>query len=710
MLNFKLYSLVFFIFLKLGSFASGGSDSLYKLLKSKLNDTTLIDIYNELCWPVYSFSNTDSALKYGDKAIRLSTKINDQKRLAIACRRMGIAYINRADHQQALFYQNKSYDICKSIGYKKGMASALNNISVIYLNISDLKKAIDYSLRSQKLQEEIKDSTILFESYYNTGLLFKGINDYEKALIYYRKAFKVASLEKQNAKMGFALSGIGTVVKQKQKYDSAQYFYETAFNYFEKERNIQGVTEILTNLGSLFIERKDIPVNVAAKASLKYYFKALEALEAYDNNLIKSNVLGNVADSYFRLKKYDSAEYYGKKTIELATLSNNQGELVFIYSILSATYEKIGDYKQSLYYLNKHNALKDIVYNDDKQKEILQKQLQFDFDKKLLADSLQQVEEKKISSTKIELANSKLKQEKYLVYSLIIGIVFIITFMFFLYNRFRAIKEKNFIIEEQKHQVTQQKEIIEEKQKEIVASLKYAKRIQKTLLVKDNELTQYLKEHFVLFKPKDIVSGDFYWTAKKDGLFFVACCDCTGHGVPGAFMSLLSIGFLTEAINEKNILEPNKIFDHVRKRLIESISQDGGQDGMDGILLCIDSGSGSITYAAANNAPVLVKEKSITHLPADKMPVGLGVRNENFKLYSFNKNDADTIYLYTDGYADQFGGGKGKKFKYKQLDELLLSLSSTPPDEQAQTLEQRFEEWKGNLEQVDDVCVIGIKL
>ncbi|MCE3229832.1 MAG: protein serine/threonine phosphatase [Bacteroidetes bacterium] len=714
--RFHLYLTVFLFFITCLSQADSLTDSLYKIIRGKIHDTIRIDVYNELCWPVYTVANPDSALKYGNLALNLATKMGDAKRMAIASRRIGIAYMNLANHQQALFYQNKSYEICKKIGWKKGMASSLNNIGVVYLNISDLKRAIDFSLRAQKLQEELKDSTILFESYYNTGLLFKDIKEYDKALQFYKKSYDVASIQKSYEKMGFALAGIGTVVKKTIGYDTALAAYEKALGYFEKENNTQGLTEVYVNMGSLSSERKDIDTVKGLTKSLYYYFKALNYNISHKNFLIRSNILGNIAFSYSRLGKYDSAIYYSKKAMELAAESNNQGELVFIYGILSTTYQKTGDYKQSLTYLHKHMSLKEILYNEEKQREIVLKQLQYDFDKKLLADSLQKIEEQKSNLTKIELANTKLKHEKILRYSLIAGIIFIVVFLFFLYNRFKATKEQNTIIEEQKRQVVAQKDIIEIKQKEIVASINYAKRIQDTLLVKDNELITHLKEHFVLFKPKDIVSGDFYWSTvvqrsnSNAQRFYLACCDCTGHGVPGAFMSLLNMGFLTEAINEKNIIEPNKVFDYVRKRLIESISGDGGQDGMDGILICVDENSDTITYAAANNSPVIIRGNEYVHLPADKMPVGLGVRKDNFKLYSFKKSEASHIFLYTDGYADQFGGPKGKKFKYRQLDELLLSIKNNSATNQQKTLDTTFEEWRGNLEQVDDVCIIGVKL
>lgn len=264
-------------------------------------------------------------------------------------------------------------------------------------------------------------------------------------------------------------------------------------------------------------------------------------------------------------------------------------------------------------------------------------------------------------------------------------------------------------------EVVQQKDIIEHKQKEILDSIQYAKRIQQTILAHDEFLKKYLPEHFVLFKPKDIVSGDFYWATKPvffpkgKEKFYLAVCDSTGHGVPGAFMSLLNIAFLNEAINEKKITEPHEVLNHVRKRLIGSVSKDGGQDGMDGILVCLDMQHSQVFYSAAHNRPVHIRKGEIIEHPADKMPIGMGVRSETFTVHTIDVEPGDALYLYTDGYADQFGGPKGKKFKYKHLNETLLANCQRPLEEQRLALDKTFEDWKGSLEQIDDVCLVGLR-
>jgi serine phosphatase RsbU (regulator of sigma subunit) len=265
-------------------------------------------------------------------------------------------------------------------------------------------------------------------------------------------------------------------------------------------------------------------------------------------------------------------------------------------------------------------------------------------------------------------------------------------------------------VEERTAEVVKQKNVIEEKQKEIVDSIMYAKRIQTTILASETFLNKNLPEHFVYFKPKDIVSGDFYWATLKDNRFYLAVCDSTGHGVPGAFMSLLNISFLNEGITQKIIEQPNEIFNHVRKRLIKNISKEGGKDGMDGILLCINSKTNQYSYAAAHNKPIVVSDGAIIEYHADKMPIGIGVREDDFTHNALPLKKGDILYLYTDGYADQFGGPKGKKFKYKQLHEVLLNNSHLPMAEQKNIISSTFDNWKGDLEQIDDVCIIGIKI
>jgi ligand-binding sensor domain-containing protein/serine phosphatase RsbU (regulator of sigma subunit) len=274
-------------------------------------------------------------------------------------------------------------------------------------------------------------------------------------------------------------------------------------------------------------------------------------------------------------------------------------------------------------------------------------------------------------------------------------------------------------VKERTFELNQEKEKVSAAHKDIRDSINYAKRIQYALLAHENLLKKNLAQHLILFKPKDVVSGDFYWATEvvrspepgvRSDIFYLAVCDSTGHGVPGAFMSLLNISFLNEAIIEKKMEKPGEVFDYVRKRLIENISAEGGQDGMDAILVCFDKKKNKITYAAAHNAPLIIRNKEIIQLETDKMPVGKGEKNELFATREIDLRPGDTLYLYTDGYADQFGGPQGKKFKETNLRKLLSTIAHLPMEEQQERLEKEFESWKGELEQVDDTLIVGLRV
>jgi serine phosphatase RsbU (regulator of sigma subunit) len=256
---------------------------------------------------------------------------------------------------------------------------------------------------------------------------------------------------------------------------------------------------------------------------------------------------------------------------------------------------------------------------------------------------------------------------------------------------------------------------IEEKNKEILDSINYAQRIQHALLASESMLKKNLPEHFVLFNPKDIVSGDFYWACEAHNKFYFVIADSTGHGVPGAFMSLLNISFLNEAINEKGIQKTNEILAHVRQRLIASLAiegvTEGGNDGMDCILMALDTKKNKLEVSCAHNPLVIIRGQELIEIAADKIPVGKSVKNEMpFTLHTIELVKNDILFAFTDGFADQFGGPKGKKLKYKQLCETLISNKDLSMQKQRENLLNLFTGWKGNLEQVDDVLIAGIKI
>ncbi len=374
-------------------------------------------------------------------------------------------------------------------------------------------------------------------------------------------------------------------------------------------------------------------------------------------------------------------------------------------------YKKTNDLKKALDSYEKYVFVYDKLNETNSKEELHKKEIEFEFNRRAVRDSIKNAQENIIKDEKIKANKAQIDKDKILKIALTVGFILVFMFGVVIFNRFRITRKQKEIIELKSKQTEEQKEIIENKNKEITDSINYAKRIQYTLLAHTDFLDAHLgaNSYFTLFHPKDIVSGDFYWACEQNNKFFLAVCDSTGHGVPGAFMSLLNIGFLSEAINEKLILQPDKILNYTREKLINSISKEEQKDGFDGVILCIDKALNKITYASANNSPIIVRAGQIIELPKDKMPVGKGEREEAFTLNEIKIETGDTLYLYTDGYADQFGGPKGKKYKYKQLNNYLLNIHQLPVNEQNSNLLSNFLNWKGDLEQVDDVCIIGIK-
>lgn len=324
-----------------------------------------------------------------------------------------------------------------------------------------------------------------------------------------------------------------------------------------------------------------------------------------------------------------------------------------------------------------------------------------------------------VQKDSVELANhqksmelSRMKEEQLkdknqkLLFGFIGATIFVIlVFVVVFYLRTR--KSRNIL--SQSNKIIENKNfLLEEKQKEITDSINYAKRIQSTLLENVKELEGFKHEYFILFMPKDIVSGDFYWMKRLGNNFFVSVCDSTGHGVPGAFMSLLNSSMMNEAVVTKNISDPGNIFDSTRSGLMATLSHENSKDGMDAILM--NFSDNTIKYAAANNKPVLVRKGELTELKCDKMPVGYSENSSPFQTLDIEAQSGDMIYLYTDGFADQFGGSKGKKFKYANLNKLLVSISEKQLSEQKQVLQNALREWMGDLEQVDDICIVGIRI
>lgn len=636
-------------------------------------DTVLLNTYNLIC-NKYENSHADSLLKYASIQLILAKKHNSVKHQIKAYTNLGIAYSRLFRFTEALPCYLMARDLIETT-HSANVSTLLGQIGYIYLRLN--RKAESYKFF--KLQEAAALKEKNYQSYLlcivNLSDYYNMLNELDSTLLVLNKGLVISRKYHFHDNEVVILDNIANAwyskameANDKTMFRKVELYADTALIHHYKDSDSSAIFYIYGLLGALNMET------------------------------------GNYAKSQNYYSQYIS---YSRRTQDIINLKIGLDEC-------SALFAKQGKFDKAYQYRLTYDSINRLYVNEETNKHVEELNTKYETEKKEKQNILLKKQN--------EFSSETIKQQHIITSFIVAGLVISLLFGIFMYRVYSQKKKAHLLITRQKEEVElkqaeieNQKQVIEEKQKEIVDSINYAKRIQYALLAHDEVLVANLKSYFIFFKPKDIVSGDFYWAAdiitpNNEALFYLACCDSTGHGVPGAFMSLLNIGFLGEAIKERKIYEPNKIFDFVRRKLVDSISSDGQQDGFDGVLLCINKTKNTITYSAANTNPLLISNGKAISLGSDKMPVGKGEKTADFSLYEIQYNEGDSIYLHTDGYSDQFGGPKGKKFKYKQLEALLLAHMNEPMAQQQLILKTTLESWQGNLEQVDDVCIIGIRI
>ena len=658
-------------------------DSLMNAYKyCKPTDTNKVELAIKLVLEYRSAGDSAHALFYAAKGMQDAANMNWQKGLAKVYSVTGITHYLYGNYPRALGYQLKSLSIHEKIHNEAGMAISYHNIGNIYLDKKDIKNALSNYYKSCDINIRLNNKSMLSNTYNNIGNTYKSIGDFSNSISYYTKSFVIR--KELNDTKGLASSYInigGLFVKLATMPDDSmkRFLGALQMDFKPQTRKV-----LLDSAYAMQEEAIKINKELNNKIALSFSYKTLGNIEEYRQR--QALAISNFKIAY-----------------NYANVANDPVLKIDISKELYQLYKAGKNYHEALLWYETYTESNEALSSEENQKEFGRQEAKFEYEKQQALDEVMRLKERSAEET------ARQKQTLMLWFTLFV-LVLVIIISVFIYQRLKISRYQNKVIEHQKKEVEEQKHLIEAKQKEIVDSINYAKKIQETLLANKEDINAFIPENFILFQPKDIVSGDFYWATQHNHRFYLAVCDSTGHGVPGAFMSLLNTGFLNEAIKEKEIEMPHEVFNYVRARLIESIGKEEQQDGMDGILLCFDKEADKVYYAAANNGPVLVRNNRFEILPKDKMPVGKGQKQNSFRLHSFTKQKGDHLYVYTDGYADQFGGPKGKKFKYKTLNELLLSVSGMPLDEQLQIIQQKFVDWKGDVEQVDDVCIIGIRI
>jgi serine phosphatase RsbU (regulator of sigma subunit) len=622
---------------------------------------------------IFTGVNADSVRKYAGIAGKIAPEKSVTKGDVFI--QFGNSFHMENKMDSALSYYNKALIYFTKIGNEKGLAKAYQSFALVKRAMSDYEGAISDSKKALGIYEKLNWDVGIVNVSNNISNCYSAMRNFRPALSYSQKAFEMSKTLNDSSKYFNMMMQLGVRYNDVKKPDSALYYLSGANAYLERNGFYGFLIVLNSNIANAYWTK-----NKNTTQTKTYLYKSLyyAGLAGASDNL--ASIYRDMAMCYIFEGRKDSAEVYFYKTIGIIDSLNTQKGL-----------------QQS----------RDL-------------QTKYETEKKEL-----QIQNQSLEIDAKEKQNAQKSQIIWLGALALIGSGF---FGIVAFINFRKTKKANLIIENQKMQVelkneevTHQKELVEEKQKEIIDSINYAKRIQQAVLTGEDVWNKVSKEHFILFKPKDIVSGDFYWAYNTpNGRSIFALADCTGHGVPGGFMSMLGNSFLNEIVVENKIFKADQILNKLRSKIIAALEQKGmteQKDGMD-ISLCVwNKLDNTLEFAGANNPLWIMRTSSasapaeIIEYKADKMPIGTYLETEvpfSGTLIQLQKDDV--IYLSTDGYADQFGGDKGKKLKYKALLDLLVRISPLDMSDQKTELNKTFGLWKSNYEQVDDVSIIGIRV
>lgn len=682
-------------------------DSILKLYHSTKNDTLRLyylrvfseGLSNEYLWTGYNHYLYKRSLERNDSLYKFYR----------ACAINNIGYESqyiKNDLEAAKKSYHESYEIFREIKNHSGLGVEINNLAYIYQHEGNIQKSVELYTEAGKLFEKQNQPLGLTSIYINLGDIYFNNDELEKAEEFFNKALTYAVKTDQKLVIANVYNQLGTTANKKKEFDKAISYYERALNIYEKDNNYNKRALVCLGLCNVYSNLKN----------WEKYEKYV--LKAYSNSLlsadlqVKAKVYDRVALLYIFKGDYKKARVFSDSSYSFAKKLSYPELIANAAQNLSDIYKHDGNYNLAYKFLNEAKTIQDSIQTDVVKKSIIKSQYQMEYDKK-------SIELKSEQDKKDVIRKAEKRQQQIILALTLIALAVIAVFAMIAYKNYRKTKKQNLIIENQRQEVvlknaevTQQKALVEEKQKEIIDSITYAKRLQEAILPPQKFIHAYLPDCFILYKPKDLVAGDFYWAEKVNDLFFIAAADSTGHGVPGAMVSVVCSNALNRSVKEFKLLEPGKILDKTRELVLETFEKSVSEvkDGMDISLLCIDLKSKVISWSGANNPLWYIQDNELIEIKADKQPVGKAEYSKPFTTHSISHKEHTTFYLFTDGLADQFGGTKGKKFKYKQLSDLLLKTSNLKQELQGSIVDKAFVDWKGELEQVDDICIIGIKI
>lgn len=610
---------------------------------------------------------------------------------------------------------NQPKDVERSL--KLTLASVINNIGYYYKNLGDIPEALNYYHQSLKLQEELKNDEGAALTLNNIGTVYDEQGKSKLALEYYEKSLKIREYIKDKYGMAMSYNNIGGLFYNEKNLDEALKYYSKSLELLEEMGDAQGQAYAMNNLGKVYRAMNSIP------KALDFLFKGLNLRKESNDKTGMANSLYNIGNLKLQQGILDGKEgalSYALQSMDVSKELGYPRNIRDAADLLSQIYEKQGKEKESLNMYKLYIRMRDSLINEDTHRATIHQQAQYKYTKQKAIDDA--AHEKQIA-----IEQQKEEKQKVVIYAITAGLILVVGFLIFAYNRLQITGKQKRIIEEQKNVVERAKQLLEEKNKETHDSITYAKRIQTAILPSGRLFKSLLPESFVLYKPKDIVAGDFYWIDQVNDTILLAAADCTGHGVPGAMVSVVCNYALNRSVREFNLTDPGQILNKTREIVISEFekSDEDVKDGMDISLCSINLKKNELKWAGANNPLWIINserhecpegtipfggELGGFEVKPNKQPIGKYTNPQPFKTHAIQLNSNDILFLFTDGYKDQFGGPSGKKFKASKLKELLCSIQNNTMDKQEELIDHAFMEWKGDFEQVDDVCLIGIKI
>lgn len=563
-------------------------------------------------------------------------------------------------------------------------ANALGNLGYYFDYIGNKEKTIKYYFDALKLYDKTDSIAGKAALLSNLGVLFTNQGDYSEGKEFLMQALALKKIADPND-LSKNYNNLGVLYFSQGDINKALYYYRLSERAANQANDPYDLATASNNIGNLYYNQKD------QKKSIPYFKKAIEQSLSVDDSISAAYYMCNLGKSYLEINKLDSAKIFFDKADLLSNSSEYMDLDLAVEQNLYNYYLNKGDYKNALDHYRRSIELEEDMNDLSEQKESLKRKLQYDNEVALTKKELQAEEEKKRFNQQI------------LFITILAFLMVILSIL--IYTRYRSAKK-------QKLEIEAQKKIVDEQNKEIKDSINYAKYLQKTILPSENDFVRNLVDGFVLFKPKDIVSGDFFWRQDTKKHTFIAVADCTGHGVPGALVSMVCMNALNTVYAGNDQLAPGEFLDQVREIVVQQFTgvDFTAKDGMDISLVRIDQKHKEILFAGANHNCYTVNGKVMEIIKGDRQHVGVAENNEPFSSHSIPWEEGQWIYLMSDGIADQFGGTDGKKLKSKTLLSFIAEQSTDTGTEQKKQILDYFIHWMGKHPQTDDVCVIGLKI